>query len=52
MTNVIINNEELFNEEQLDKVAGGIFIPPALQKQMYPPKMQSENPNPFETNPH
>lgn len=49
-----INDElEKLSDEQLEQIAGGAFIPPAINKQMYPPKMQSENPSPYiERNPH
>ena len=44
---------EILKNEQLEQIAGGAFIPPALNKQMYPPKMQSENPSPsIQQTPH
>ena len=56
MTNVMTN--EILNEEQLNSVAGGGIYPPrmlnlnSMYPLKYPPKMQSEDPTPFQQMPH
>ena len=47
-------NEQLekLSDEQLEEIAGGMFVPQAIQKQFYPPKMQSNYFGPFKETPN